>query len=89
MGNHTPLKLRVKGWKLEDVFYTHWLKETKGYFLSREELVKLLEDAFDAGVRKERTKTQYFHYNDEFEEKRLKTYEKTPDKEAYINSLLK
>jgi hypothetical protein len=56
---------------------THWLKEeTNKYVLSREELEKVISDAFDAGVNREYQERNYERrdYN-------------APIKEQYINSI--
>lgn len=73
-------KLVDKGWNHQGDFneITHWLKEeTNKYVLSKEEIEKVISDAFEAGANREYQERNY--------ERRDYV---APTKEQYINSIL-
>jgi hypothetical protein len=73
---------KSQGWSNEEDFsiITHWLKEeTNKYVLSREELEKVINDAFNAGELHNENKNDIFYTE-------ASTYFK--DFKQYINSIL-
>jgi hypothetical protein len=64
-----------KGWNPDELQYTHWLKEeTNKYVLSKEEIEKVIRDAWDAARLEKQIGKNVFEYKF--------------DKEQYINSIL-
>lgn len=65
---------------------THWLEKQENQILLSEEAArKLLSDVWDAATTKEHERNQYLHYEDTGDEK----YKSLPDKDTFINNLLK
>jgi len=45
--------------------YTHWLKEQKGFFLTKEQMIELLGSAFDAGRNYQRGEMSEYYGGEE------------------------